>query len=184
MPLGLPPPLLAATNSALGGIGGINNGTLLGGDGTETATITLHSVSLDLVKQARDTRGTVLSAGSNVAPGQEIYFVLYVDNPTPYTAHKVELSDLLDREQFTYVPNSLEYTIVPSGSSDERLWAGPWNPLTDEVGDPDDIASFTESADNEDAGWMTVGAVSGQANQATEVPGQTRLAIRFKVRVK
>ncbi|MBE0502138.1 MAG: Ig-like domain-containing protein, partial [Desulfuromonadales bacterium] len=38
-----PPAVLAATNRVLGGIGGINNGTITGGDGTGAAAFTINS---------------------------------------------------------------------------------------------------------------------------------------------
>ena len=46
--------IYAATNSATGGFGGINNGTLVGGDGTGRARIEINSVQLALVKEARN----------------------------------------------------------------------------------------------------------------------------------
>ncbi|PLX97842.1 MAG: hypothetical protein C0623_14305, partial [Desulfuromonas sp.] len=77
-----PPDLMAATNRALGGIGGINNGTLIGGDGTGPSEITIFSTPLALIKQARDLSGNVLADNASVNSGSEIWFVLYVDNPT------------------------------------------------------------------------------------------------------
>ena len=82
--------VFAATNSATGGINGLNNGTLIGGDGTGTAQIEINSLQLALVKEARDIAGTVLAANADVNPGQEIYFVLYVDNITD-VKYKVNL---------------------------------------------------------------------------------------------
>src|SRR5438552_7269448 len=104
--LSVPPPAHAATNAARGGIGGVDNGTFLGGDGTGPALVTFNVTDLGLVKQVRDLRGDVLPDGANVAAGQDIWFVLYVDNPTPYPADDVELTDLLDESQFTYAPGS------------------------------------------------------------------------------
>ena len=60
----------AATNSVTGGINGINNGTLIGGDGTGTAQIEINSVQLELVKEARDLAGNVLAARAVVAVNQ------------------------------------------------------------------------------------------------------------------
>jgi len=40
-----PPAVLAATNRVLGGIGGINNGTITGGDGTGAAAFTINSTA-------------------------------------------------------------------------------------------------------------------------------------------
>ena len=63
----------AAINSATGGVNGINNGTMIGGDGTGTARIEINSVQLALVKEAHDLAGTVLTANADVNPGQEIH---------------------------------------------------------------------------------------------------------------
>ena len=138
-------PAHAATNVATGGIGGTNNGTLLGGDGTGPAVVTFNVTDLALVKQARDLRGAVLPDGGNVAAGQDLYFVLYVDNATPYPIDDLQLTDPLNEAQFTYVPSSLAVATVPSGSSDAALWSATWIPLTDDPGGPDDIASIVDS---------------------------------------
>lgn len=173
----------AAVNSATGGIGGLNNGTLIGGDGSGTAQFEINSVQLALVKEARDISGTVLVDGADVTYNQEIFFVLYVDNPTDAAAYQITLNDALDETQFTYVPDSLETTSVVSGSDDAARWAGTWTPLTDALAAPDDEASILDSGGSPDADRLTVGDVVGQANLALSIPAQTQWAIRFRVRV-
>ena len=173
----------AAVNAATGGIGGIDNGTLAGGDGTGTARIELISVQLALVKEARDLPGTVLAPNANVAPGQEIYFVLYVDNITDFLAAGFTIEDALNETQFTYVPNSLETTTVASGSNAAARWAGTWTPLTDAVGGPDDTASVLDSGGPAGLDHIAVGEVTGQVNQTLQIPAQTQWAIRFRVTV-
>lgn len=178
------PPAPAADNAAIGGIGGTNNGTLLNGDGTGQARVSLFSVDLALVKQARDLAGNVLPDGANVSPGQEIWFVLSVDNPTPVRADDVRITDLLDETAFSYVASSLARTTVPSGSSDATIWAGTWNPLTDATGAPDDEGSAVDSGGPAGADRITVGAVPPQPNVTLGVPGSSLTAIRFRVRVR
>ena len=173
----------AAVNAATGGIGGIDNGTLIGGDGTGTARIELISVQLALVKEARDLPGTVLAPNANVAPGQEIYFVLYVDNITDVLAPQFTIEDALNETQFTYVANSLETTTVASGSNAAARWAGTWTPLTDAVGGPDDAASIVDSGGPPDLDHLAIGDVTGQVNQPLLIPAQTQWAIRFRVTV-
>ncbi len=173
----------AAVNSATGGIGGINNGTLTGGDGTGTARIELISEQLALVKEARDLPGTVLAPNANVAPGQEIYFVLYVDNITNVLASQFTIEDALNETQFTYVPNSLETTTVASGSNAAARWAGTWTPLTDAVGGPDDEASIVDTGGPPGLDHLAIGDVTGQVNQPLLIPAQTQWAIRFRVTV-
>lgn len=177
-----PPLLQAATNAATGGIGGNNNGTLTGGDGSGNARIDLFSIDLALVKQARDLLGTVLANGSNVSPGQEIYFVLYVDNPTVADATS-QITDALNEVEFTYVNDSIEIATVPSGSNDTAIWAAAWAPITDVIGVPDDVASFVDTGGLAEKDSLTIGNVSGQANQIFTIPAASLRAIRFRVRV-
>jgi hypothetical protein len=178
-----PAGVYAATNSATGGINGINNGTLIGGDGTGPAQIEINSVRLALVKEARDLAGTVLAPGANVAPSQEIYFVLYVDNITDFLAYRFTIEDQIDESQFTYVPNSLESTAVVSGSNAAARWAGIWTPLTDAIGGPDDETSVIDSGGPAGLDHVAIGDVAGQANLPLQIPAQTQWAIRFRVTV-
>ena len=173
----------AATNFATGGIGGTNNGTLVGGDGTGAARIEINSVQLALVKEARDLAGTVLAANADVNRGQEIYFVLYVDNITDFAAYRLTIQDALDEAQFTYVADSIESTSVVSGADAATRWAGLWMPLTDALGGADDEASILDTGGPSDPELLTVGDVPGQANQFLQIPAQTQWAIRFRVRV-
>ncbi len=173
----------AAVNSAMGGIGGINNGTLIGGDGSGPAQIEINSVQLTLVKEARDLAGNVLAAGADVAPNQEIYFVLYVDNITDFTAYRLTIEDAIDETQFTYVDNSMEATTVASGSNAAARWAGSWTPLSDALGAPDDEASVLDSGGPAGLDKLTAGEVAGQVNTPLAIPAQTQWAIRFRVRV-
>ena len=173
----------AAVNSALGGINGINNGTIINGDGTGRARFVLNSVQLGLVKEARDLAGTVLAPNADVASGQEIYFVLYVDNITDVIAYRLTIEDAINEAQFTYIPDSLETTNVASGSDDVARWAGVWTTLTDALGAPDDEASVLDSGGTAGPDYLTVGEVTGQVNQPLQIPAQTQWAIRFRVRV-
>jgi hypothetical protein len=176
-----PAGVYAATNSATGGINGINNGTLIGGDGTGTAQIEINSVQLALVKEARDLAGNVLAPAADVAANQEIYFVLYVDNITDFSAYRLTIGDAIDETLFTYVPNSLEATAVPSGSDAATRWSGIWTPLTDAVGGPDDEASVSDTGGPAGLDRVAVGEVAGQVNLPLAIPARTQWAIRFRV---
>jgi len=173
----------AAVNSATGGINGINNGTLVGGDGTGTAQFEVNSVQLALVKEARDLAGTVFAANADVAVGQEIYFVLYVDNITDFLAYRFTIEDAINETQFTYVPDSLETTTVVSGSDAAARWAGIWTPLTDALGGPDDEASVLDTGGAAGLDNIAVGEVTGQVNLPLQISARTQWAIRFRVRV-
>ncbi len=174
--LGWSVPSFAATNQAVDPGGG---GVTLNASGL----LTVNGVPLALVKQARDLSGSVLPGGSNVMAGQTIYFALYVDNVTGVTASDIRISDLLNESEFTYVPGTLETTVVPTGSNDAAIWAGTWTALTDALGGPDDIASVADSGGPAGPDRITVGGVSGQANQTLNLPGGSLRAVRFRVRV-
>jgi hypothetical protein len=171
----------AATNSATAGIGGLNNGTIANGDGTGPARIEISSVQLALVKEARDMAGTVLAQDADVNPGQEIYFVLYVDNITDVAAYRLTIQDAIDETQFTYVADSLEATSVASGADAATRWAGSWAPLTDALGGPDDEASILDTGGPAGPDLLTVGDAAGQANLFLQIPAQ-RVHKRCKTR--
>lgn len=177
------PSAFAAVNAATGGIGGINNGTLRGGDGTGTAQIELFVSNLALVKQARDLTGNVLPFNANVVSGQEIWFVLFVDNSSPIAAGDLQITDQLNELEFTYIPDSIEMTVVPTGSTDAAIWAGPWSALSDTLGGPNDGASILNTGGPADPDRLTIGSVPGQSNQPLDVPGSSIRAVRFRVRV-
>jgi len=175
--------VFAVDNAATGGIGGHNNGTLLNGDGTGEARITLHVEDLALIKQARDLAGIVLPDGTDVSAGQEVYFVLFVDNPTDAPASNLQITDALIENDFAYVSGSLEQTLVPSGSGDAAIWAGTWTPLTDALGAPDDTGSVVDTGGPPGVDRITIGAVPGQLNQSADVPSGFLRAVRFRVGV-
>lgn len=177
------PPLAAAENAVRGGIGGLDNGTLQNGDGTGQARLSLFSVDLALVKQARDLSGTVLPDAAPVSSNDEIWFVLYVDNTTAFPATDVRITDLLDEAAFRYVPGTLARTIVPSGSTDAAIWAGAWAPITDAVGGPDDEGSATDTGGPLGIDRVVVGAEPPSPNLTLSVPGSSLTAVRFRVRV-
>lgn len=173
--------LRAEINFVTGGIAGIDNGTLANGDGTNDARIEVSGLTLELVKQARNLAGTVLPNGSTVSAGQQIYFVLYVDNTTLYPAKDIRITDLIDEAQFTYVDDSLEETAVASGSDDTAIWNGTWLARSDGTGD--DAASAQDTGGGSESDRITIGAVPAQANQPVEIPGSSLLAFRFLVTV-
>jgi uncharacterized repeat protein (TIGR01451 family) len=172
--LGCPLVAFSASNTAVDPGGG-------GASLLSSGPITVNSVQLALVKQASDLAGTILATGANVAPGQTIYFVLSLDNTTAVPANDIRITDQLDESAFTYVPNSIETTVVPTGSNNAAIWAGVWSPVSDAVGAPDDIASITDSGGPAGPDRMTVGAVAVQANQTLNISGNTLRAIRFRV---
>ena len=174
--LGCPLAAFPATNTVIDPGGG--SVTLV-----SSGPVTVNSVQLALVKQARDLTGAVLATGANVTPGQTIYFVLYVDNTTAYPANDIQIIDQLDESAFTYLINSMETAVVPAGSNDAAIWAGAWSSLSDIRGAPDDLASITDSGGPAGLDRLTAGAVAVQANQTLNVSGNTLRAIRFRVTV-
>ena len=178
-----PPAASAATNRVLGGIGGINNGTILGGDGTGAAEITINTAQLALVKQARTTTGNVLPDGANVAPGTILYFVLYVDNPTDALAFDVRFIDQINENQFLYQPGTLATTEVPAGSNDATIWGGSWTPLFDPQ-DADVCSALDVSPIDPAPDRITCGSEATQPNPRMPIPAGTLKAVRFQVEVR
>lgn len=179
--LGSPTIVVAATNAVRGGIGGVDNGTLLGGDGSGTAQFTIQAVDLVLRKEARDAAGSVLPDGAIVIPGQVLSFVLFVENPTSAPAADIQVTDLLDESQFTYVPGTLEETTVAVGTDAAGLWAAAWMPVTDAVGD--DVASVADTGGAPGPDRITIGLEPVQPNVLVAIPPGAVRAIRFQASV-
>jgi hypothetical protein len=179
-----PPAASAATNRVFGGIGGINNGTIFGGDGTGAAEITINTTQLALVKQARNLAGNVIPDGSNVASNSTIYFVLYVDNTTDAEAFDVQMRDQLNESWFLYQSGTLETTEVPSGSNDAAIWSGLWSPLFDPQDADACSAINTSGVTNPEPDLITCGSDTTQPNPRMPVPAGTLKAIRFQVEVR
>jgi hypothetical protein len=173
----------AATNIARGSIAPSSGISFSNGDGSGPARTTINKIDLALVKQARDVDGAVLPANAPVTPGQILYFVLYIDNPTDVRADALTIVDLLDETQFSYEAGSLETTQVASGADDTAIWAGTWTSLSDTLGSPDDVASFTDSGGSAQLDRFTAGAAAGQSNQPLSIPAHSLRAVRFRVRV-
>lgn len=179
-----PPAVEAATNRALGGVNGINNGTITGGDGIGASEITINAVPLALVKQARDLAGNVIPGGSDVASNTTIYFVLYVDNPTDAEAYDVQIRDQLNETGFRYQAATLATTEVPTGSNDAAIWAGTWTPLFDPQDADACSALDTSSPANPEPDLITCGNDPVQPNPRMPIPAGTLKAIRFQVEVR
>ena len=94
--------------------------------------------------------------------GQEIYFVLYVDNVTDYPVGDIDITDQLDESAFTYIPGSLETATAPTGADDATLWAATWQPATDQTGGPDDTASAIDTGRAPGPDRITAGPAPGQ----------------------
>lgn len=95
----------AADNAALGGIGGVNNSTLINGDGSGTALFSLVSRQLTLYKTAYLTDGTELTSGARLPSGTVVHFLIYVNNDTSVQIDNVQMTDTLNA-LFAYAANN------------------------------------------------------------------------------
>lgn len=177
-------PAEAAVNAATLVVGDATGPPIEGADGTGTARIELNSIRLALVNRAWLPDGTLLADGTPVTPGSEIYLVLTIDNVSDYRTDPFDLADTIDESQFEYVAGTLEYAVVPSASVSATVWGGPWQPLTDAIGAPDDEASMIDTGGPAEADRVSVSVSPGQLNRPVSIPAQTLWALRFRVRVK
>jgi hypothetical protein len=170
----------AATNSVKAGIGGVGNGTVEGGDGTGSASVTIGQTGLRLRKQARDLAGNPLPDGSAVAASQTIYFLLWVSNPTPFPVGDLRIVDPLNESEFTYVADSLQGAVAPL-AAEANLWDAVWSPLSDTGSD--DGASAADTGGNVAKDRITLGMGSDRQNREVVIPPLSIVALRFKVQV-
>lgn len=179
-------PALTATNEAIDGGGPV---TL-----TDSGAVTVTSSALQLVKQVYDTSGNCLasspadancnsSATSITVPaGTSLKFLIFVRNGTEIAVPDVRFQDVLDvtATGFTYATGTLKYSNSQAANATIAQIYTATNggtAQTDAVGAPDDYASYS-------GGTITVGAVSGQANQTLSVTADKTFAIIFNATKK
>lgn len=176
------------TNSVLGGLEGINNDTLEGGDGAGSALVRLRVIFLSLNKQAHSLEGATekmaidpLPTDAKIVTGQRVYFTLHVDNPTVADLYKLTMQDKLDESAFEYVEGSMQMAITDVGvvPKEEDFKTN----LTDNT--DSDVASFSETSGSpKGKDLFTLGEIPNQKNALVSVQPGKRLTVRFKVIVK
>lgn len=180
-------PTWAATNTATNAVGG---GVTLADSGAVTVT----SSSLQLVKQVWNGAGTTCLASQpadaacnssatsvTVPAGSSVQFMIFVKNTSDVALTDVRFQDVVDTTGtgFTYTADSIKRTPVDATAPNDtdnattiHTAANGGTVQTDAVGAPDDYASFVGST-------LTVGAVSGQANQSLGFPAHRSIGIVF-----
>jgi len=180
-------PTWAATNTATNALGG---GVTLADSGAVTVT----SSSLQLVKQVWNGAGTTCLASQpadatcnssatsvTVPAGSSVQFMIFVKNTSDVALTDVRFQDVVDTTGtgFTYTADSIKRTPVDATAPNDtdnattiHTAANGGTVQTDAVGAPDDYASFVGST-------LTVGAVSGQANQSLGFPAHRSIGIVF-----
>lgn len=180
--------VLAATNTATNAVGG---GVTL----TDSGAVTVTSTALHLVKQVYDSAGTCLASSPSdatcnggatavtVAAGTTLKFLIFVKNTGDVAVSDMRFSDALDTSAtgFTYTTGSIKRTAndgtAPADvATSAQLFtaANTGTAQTDALGGPDDFASYVGST-------LTVGAVTGQANQSLGFPAHKSFGIIFSV---
>jgi len=180
----------------------VNQATDPGGGGvslTNSGNVTVTSATLQLVKQVWDSAGSNClasipadatcnsSATSITVPtGTALKFLIYVKNTSDVSLSDVRIQDLLDDSAtgFTYTASSIKRTpndgTAPADTATNgTILAAATTAQTDAVGAPDDLASITDSNANGKLDKLTVGAVTGQANQSLSFLAHKTLAILF-----
>src|SRR6266571_2325921 len=157
--------------------------------------------ALALVKQVWDSAGVNClasipadttcngSATSVTVPsGITLMVMIYIRNTNGTAANDVRFQDLLDDSVsgFTYTASSIKQTpndgTAPADTaSNATILAAATTAQTDAVGAPDDFASITDSNANGQLDKLTVGAVTGQANQSLTFQANKTFAVAFQV---
>jgi len=157
--------------------------------------------ALALVKQIWDSAGVNClasipadttcngSATSVTVPsGITLMVMIYIRNTNGTAANDVRFQDLLDDSVsgFTYTASSIKQTpndgTAPADTaSNATILAAATTAQTDAVGAPDDFASITDSNANGQLDKLTVGAVTGQANQSLSFQANKTFAVVFQV---
>ena len=159
------------------------------------------ALALALVKQVWDSAGvnclasipadsTCNSSATSVtvATGTALKVMIYIRNTGSGSVSDVRFQDLLDDSAtgFTYTANSITRTpndgTAPADTATNAvILAAATTAQTDAVGAPDDFASITDSNANGKLDKLTVGAVTGQANQSLTFQANKTFAIVFSV---
>ena len=182
----------------------VNQATDPGGGGvslTNSGNVTVTSATLQLMKQVWDSAGSNClasipadatcnsSASSITVPaGTTLKFLIYVKNTSDVSLSDVRFQDLLDDSAtgFTYTASSIKRTpndgTAPADTAtNATILAAATTAQTDAVGAPDDFASITDSNANAKLDKLTMGAVTGQANQSVSFLAHKTFAILFTV---
>lgn len=183
--------------------GATNTATDPGGGGitlTSSGAVTVNATAsaLQLVKQVYDTSGNCLasqpadatcnsSATSITVPvGMSLKFLVFVKNTSDIALTDIRFQDVLDTSAtgFTYVAASIKRTANDGTAPADTATAAQiytaangGTAQTDALGAPDDLASFVGST-------LTVGAVTGQANQSLGFPAHKSFGVIFTVTKK
>jgi uncharacterized repeat protein (TIGR01451 family) len=181
-------PAWAATNTATDPGGG---GVTL----TTSGLVTVNSSSLQLVKQVWNGTGTTClasqpadatcnSSATSVTVPAGVQFLIFVKNTSDVALTDVRFQDVLDTSGtgFTYTATSIKRTpndaTAPLDTDTAAtIHAAAVTAQTDAVGAPDDYASYN-------AGTLTVGAVTGQANMSLGFPAHKSFGVVFSVTKK
>ncbi len=157
--------------------------------------------ALALVKQIWDSAGSNCLASipadatcngsatsATVPSGTALMMLIYVRNTNSTAVTDVRFQDLLDDSVtgFTYTASSIKQTpndgTAPADTaSNATILAAATIAQTDAVGAPDDFTSITDSNANGQLDTLTVGAVTGQANQSLTFQANRTFAIVFSV---
>lgn len=181
-------PVFAATNTATDPGGG---GVSL----TASGNVTVDSTALQLVKQVWDSTGANCLASRpadancnssaitiTVPTGTLLKFLIFVKNTSDVALTNVRLQDALDVSGtgFTYTVGSIMRSPVDATAAVDTanlatIIGSATTAQTDALGGADDYAAYNSGIAN----TLTVGAVTGQANQSLGFPAHKTFAVTF-----
>jgi hypothetical protein len=161
---------LAATNTAVGNIAGVD------ADLNDSNTITLTTTTLGLVKAAYLADGTPITSGATLAKGTVVKFLVYLDNTTAAPVDSVNVSDAL-AATFVYQAGTIKVDASQNtGASAANIYAAvnAATALTDAVSGAD-VAGISGT---------TVSAGNATGNALVTVPASKVWALLFTVKMQ
>lgn len=183
-------PVMAATNQATDPGGGA---TTLG----VSNIVTITSLALSLVKEARLLDGTLLGASTSMAAGTKFYFVIYVDNTTGAPLSDVRIVDLVATGATNFTVDNTTFEVLNNAGlgidmnvANDTAWAGTaaWLGLTwdaQTVGAGDDYLDWAVTTPL----TVTIGQAANVqldvpvSGEADPVADPRRVAFRFQATI-
>ena len=172
-----PTAALAATNTAIGDIAGVD------ADLTDSNTFTMTSQTLALVKRAFDAGGTAIADSSTLAKGSTVKFLIYINNKVDQATNDVSIRDVL-AATFQYQAGTLKTSTAVAACALLACTAGEETAIFTDV---DGTVAKTDAVDADAVSIAGVTIDAGNQNVANaqlNVPTNKVFALLFTVKLQ